>query len=33
MLGELVQTHLGNRELGNVFPGFSPKSFRGLIRT
>ncbi len=33
VLGELVQTHLGNRELAGVFPGISPKSFRGLIRT
>ena len=33
VLGELVQTHLGNRELSSVFPGFSSKSFRGLIRT
>ena len=33
VLGELVQTHLGNRELGSVFPGISSKSFRGLIRT
>ena len=31
VLGELVQVHLGNRELGSVFPGFSSKSFRGLI--
>jgi uncharacterized protein (DUF1501 family) len=33
VLGELVQTHLGNRELGSVFPGISSKSFRGMIRT
>ncbi len=33
VLGELVQTHLGNRELGSVFPGISSKSFRGLVRT
>jgi uncharacterized protein (DUF1501 family) len=33
VLGELVVTHLGNRDLASVFPGFSPKSFRGLIRT
>jgi uncharacterized protein (DUF1501 family) len=33
VLGELVQTHLGNRELSSVFPGISPKSFHGLIRT
>jgi uncharacterized protein (DUF1501 family) len=32
VLGELVQTHLGNRELSNVFPGFSSKNFRGLMR-
>jgi uncharacterized protein (DUF1501 family) len=32
VLGELVVTHLGNRDLTSVFPGFSPKSFRGLIR-
>src|SRR6266478_1151444 len=31
VLGELVQTHLGNSELGNVFPGFSSKKFRGLM--
>jgi uncharacterized protein (DUF1501 family) len=33
VLGELVVTHLGNRDLTSVFPGVSPKSFRGLIRT
>ena len=32
VLGELVETHLGNRDLANVFPGFSSKNFRGLIR-
>ena len=32
VLGELVQTHLGNRDLNGVFPGFSSKSFRGLMR-
>ena len=32
VLGELVQTHLGNRDLRSVFPGFSSKSFRGLIK-
>jgi uncharacterized protein (DUF1501 family) len=33
VLGELVETHLGNRDLSVVFPGFKAKSFRGLIRT
>jgi uncharacterized protein (DUF1501 family) len=33
VLGELVVAHLGNRDLTSVFPGVSPKSFRGLIRT
>jgi len=33
VLGELVQIHLGNRELNTVFPGFSSKNFCGLIRT
>jgi uncharacterized protein (DUF1501 family) len=32
VLGELVVTHLGNRDLASVFPGFSSKSFRSLIR-
>ena len=34
VLGELVQTHLGNRALSNVFPGYNanPQKFRGLIR-
>ena len=30
VLGELVARHLGNRDLGSVFPGYSPK-FRGLL--
>ena len=33
VLGELVQTHLGNRDLNAVFPGFSSTNFRGLVRT
>jgi uncharacterized protein (DUF1501 family) len=33
VLGELVVTHMGNPDLASVFPGFSEKSFRGLIRT
>ena len=34
VLGELVSTHLGNRDLSTVFPGYAggPEKFRGLIR-
>jgi uncharacterized protein (DUF1501 family) len=34
VLGELVSTHLGNRDLKTVFPGYAggPEKFRGLIR-
>jgi len=32
VLGELLQTHLGNRDLQQIFPGYHPKNFRGLIR-
>jgi uncharacterized protein (DUF1501 family) len=33
VLGELVTTHLGNRDLREVFPGYAvnPRKFRGLI--
>jgi uncharacterized protein (DUF1501 family) len=35
VLGELVQTHLGNRDLSEVFPGYaaSPATFCGLVKT
>lgn len=32
VLGELVQTHLGNRDLQQIFPGYHKQNFRGLIR-
>jgi uncharacterized protein (DUF1501 family) len=34
VLGELVQTHLGNRSLAGIFPGYAggPAKFRGLLR-
>ena len=34
VLAELVTTHLGNRDLREVFPEYaiSPRKFRGLIR-
>ncbi|HUJ20240.1 MAG TPA: DUF1501 domain-containing protein [Bryobacteraceae bacterium] len=32
VLSELVQTHLGNRDLRGVFPGYTPHNFRGLVR-
>ncbi len=31
VLGELVTVHLGNRELKNVFPGYTDPKFRGLV--
>ena len=31
VLGELVATHLGNRELTTVFPGHVTSKFRGLV--
>jgi len=33
VLSELVATHLGNRDLREVFPGYAadPRKFRGLI--
>ncbi len=31
VLGELVQGHLGNRQLPGVFPGYSMPRFRGLL--
>jgi uncharacterized protein (DUF1501 family) len=33
VLGELVRAHLGNRDLGEVFPGYTvdPRRFRGLV--
>ncbi|HUA82219.1 MAG TPA: DUF1501 domain-containing protein [Bryobacteraceae bacterium] len=31
VLGELVMRHLGNRELGTVFPGFTDPKFRGVL--
>ncbi len=35
VLGELVQTHPGNRDLSEVFPGYaaSPATFCGLVKT
>ena len=34
VLGELVQTHLGNRDLSDVFPGYVPsrEKFHGLVK-
>ncbi len=34
VLGELVQTHLGNRDLTSVFPGYAPsrENFHGLVK-
>ncbi len=31
VLGELVTRHLGNRQIGSVFPGYADPKFRGLI--
>jgi uncharacterized protein (DUF1501 family) len=31
VLGELVTAHLGNRDLKNVFPGFTASRFRGIV--
>jgi uncharacterized protein (DUF1501 family) len=31
VLGELVQRHLGNSQLKNVFPGYERPNFRGLM--
>jgi hypothetical protein len=31
VLGELVSQHLGNRQLGGVFPEYTQPKFRGLI--
>ena len=31
VLGELVTVHLGNREIKNVFPGYTEPKFRGLV--
>jgi len=31
ILGELVTSHLGNRQLANVFPGYDQPQYRGLI--
>jgi uncharacterized protein (DUF1501 family) len=33
VLGELIQEHLGNRELSVIFPGYqsNPERFRGLV--
>jgi uncharacterized protein (DUF1501 family) len=31
VLGELVTRHLGNRQIANVFPGYSDPKYRGLI--
>jgi uncharacterized protein (DUF1501 family) len=33
VLAELVETHLGNRNLTHVFPNYRPGKFRNLIRT
>ena len=32
VLGELVAVHLGNPEVGAVFPGYSPAKYRRLLR-
>jgi len=34
VLGELVSNHLGNRQVGSVFPGYQvdPKKYRGVVR-
>lgn len=34
VVGELVARHLGNSDLGSVFPGFTadPRAFLGLVR-
>ena len=34
VLGELIQTHLGNRDLSEVFPGYVPsrEEFHGLVK-
>jgi uncharacterized protein (DUF1501 family) len=31
VLGELVTRHLGNRQVGSVFPGYDEPKFRGLV--
>lgn len=31
VLGELVTRHLGNRQVGSVFPGYGDPKFRGLV--
>jgi uncharacterized protein (DUF1501 family) len=31
VLGELVTRHLGNRQIGSVFPGYTEAKYRGLI--
>jgi uncharacterized protein (DUF1501 family) len=31
VLGELVTVHLGNREIKNVFPGYTEPKYRGLV--
>jgi len=31
VLGELVTRHLGNRQVGGVFPGYDQPKFRGLV--
>jgi hypothetical protein len=35
VLGEVVHTHLGNRDLRAVFPGYllGPEKFRGFMKT
>jgi len=33
VLGELVTRHLGNRQVTNVFPGYTKPRFRGLVAT
>jgi uncharacterized protein (DUF1501 family) len=31
VLGELVLSHLGNRNLSEIFPAYAPRKFRSLI--
>jgi len=31
VLGELVTTHLGNRNVQRVFPGYENPKYRGLV--
>ena len=31
ILGELVTSHMGNPRLGEVFPGYESRGFRGIV--